>query len=378
MFGLRRYKRLNFGINSAAEIFQDVIRTCISGIQGAINVSDDILIFGRDQVSHNRALEEVFKRLRDNGLTLNKDKCAFDKQKLDFFGHIFSSDGISPDPKKVQDIKNAPQPTNAKEMRSLLGLANYCSRYIPGLASITEPLRDLTKKNTTWQWTPNHTKALDQLKYTLSHNAVNTYYDMNKHTELIVDASPVGLGAVLAQHDKHGNSKVVAYSSRTLTDVESRYSQTEREALAVTWGCLHFHLYLYGRQFTVVTDHKPLVSIFGNPNSNPPLRIERWILKLQQYDYNIIYSPGENNPADFMSRHPTFGTATTGREAKIAEEYVNMVVSNAVPKALTISEIQDETLKDDTLQYVIQAVRGRWTKVESTDSDLVSFYNIRD
>ena len=201
---------------------------------------------------------------------------------------------------------------------------------------------------------------------------------MNKHTELIVDASPVGLGAVLAQHDKHGNSKVVAYASRTLTDVESRYSQTEREALVVTWGCLHFHLYLYGRQFTVVTDHKPLVSIFGNPNSKPPLRIERWILKLQQYDYDIIYSPGESNPADFMSRHPTCGTATTGREAKIAEEYVNMVVSNAVPKALTISEIQDETLKDDTLQSVIQAVRGRWTKVESSDSDLVSFYNIRD
>ena len=87
--GLRRYKRLNFGINSAAEIFQDVIHTCISGIQGAINVSDDIMIFGRDQASHNRALEEVFKRLRDNGSTLNKDKCAFDKQKLDFFwSHI--------------------------------------------------------------------------------------------------------------------------------------------------------------------------------------------------------------------------------------------------------------------------------------------------
>ena len=145
-------------------------------------------------------------------------------------GQIFSANGTSPDPKKVQDIKLADQPQNSKEVRSLLGLANYCTRYIPGLASITQPLRDLTKTDHEWDWKPTHTDALNQLKDALSEDAVNAYFDIDKDTELIVDASPVGLGAILTQHDKHGRSKVIAYASRALTDVESRYSQTEREA----------------------------------------------------------------------------------------------------------------------------------------------------
>ena len=142
---LRRYKRLNFGINSAAEIFQNAIRNCIHDIPGSINVSDDILIFGRNQETHDASLSAVLERLKEKGLTLNKNKCAFNKGTLEFFGQIFSAMGTSPDPKKVQDIKLADQPQNPKEVRSLLGLANYCSRYIPGLASITQPLRDLTK-----------------------------------------------------------------------------------------------------------------------------------------------------------------------------------------------------------------------------------------
>ena len=100
--GLRRYKRLNFGTHSAAEIFQDAIRGCIQGIPGTINVSDDILVFGPDQASHDRALEAVFKRIKSCGLTLNPNKCVFGKHHLEFFGHIFSSGGISPDPKKVR------------------------------------------------------------------------------------------------------------------------------------------------------------------------------------------------------------------------------------------------------------------------------------
>ena len=103
---------------------------------------------------------------------------------------------------------------------------------------------------------------------------------------------PAPLGLVgLSQRDSHGKSRVIAYGSRSLTDVESRYSQMEREALAVVWGCLHFHLYVYGHQFEIITDHKALVPLLGNPKSKPPLRIERWLLKLQQYQFNITYQP---------------------------------------------------------------------------------------
>ena len=204
---------MNFGINSAAEIFQNAIRNCIHDIPGSINVSDDILIFGRNQETHDASLSAVLERLKEKVLTLNKNKCAFNKGTLEFFGQIFSAKGTSPDPKKVQDIKLADQPQNPKEVRSLLGLANYCSRYIPGLASITQPLRDLTKTDTEWDWKPTHTDALNQLKDALSEDAVNAYFDIDKDTELIVDASPVGLGAILTQHDKHGRSNVIAYAS---------------------------------------------------------------------------------------------------------------------------------------------------------------------
>ena len=378
--GLRRYKRLNFGINSAAEIFQNAIRNCIHDIPGSINVSDDILIFGRNQETHDASLSAVLERLKEKGLTLNKNKCAFNKGTLEFFGQIFSAKGTSPDPKKVQDIKLADQPQNPKEVRSLLGLANYCSRYIPGLASITQRLRDLTKTDHEWDWKPTHTDALNQLKDALSEDAVNAYFDIDKDTELIVDASPVGLGAILTQHDKHGRSKVIAYASRALTDVESRYSQTEREALAVTWGCLHFHLYIYGRPFTVTTDHQALVSIFGNPKSKPPLRIERWVLKLQQYEFRIVYKPGQNNPADYMSRHPTSGSQMSTRESKMADEYVNFIITNAIPKAITLEEVEKATLEDTTLQRVMKLTRdGRWPNMQkSDDSSFRSFFNIRN
>ena len=328
--GLRRYKRLNFGINSAAEIFQNAIRNCVHDIPGSIIV---ILIFGRNQETHDASLSAVLERLKERGLTLNKNKCAFSKSTLEFFGQIFSANGTSPDPKKVQDIKLADQRHNPKEVRSLVGLANYCTRYIPGLASLNQPLRHLPKTDHEWDWKPTHTDALNQLKDALSEDAANAYFDIDNDTELIVDASSVGLGEILTQHDKHGRSKVIAYASRALTDVESRYSQTERETLAVTWACLHFHLYIYRRPFTATTHHQALVSIFGNPKSKPPLRIERWVLKLQQYEFRIVYKPGQNNPADYMSRHPTSGSKVSTRESKMADEYVNFIITNAIPKA---------------------------------------------
>ena len=153
--------------------------------------------------------------------------CVFNKSTLELLSHIFSTKGVSPDLKTVQNIKRVESPKGPKEVRSHLGLANYYTLYIPGQASITETLRDLTKNHRTWNWISIHNDALSQ-------DAINSYFDV------IVDTSPVGLGAVLVQHDRNGNSKVIAYASRALTDVESRYSQTERDALVVTWGCLTF------------------------------------------------------------------------------------------------------------------------------------------
>ena len=276
--GLYRYKRLNFGVCSAAELFQKLIQQTLEGISETLNISDDIIVYGATKDQHDTALHAVLQKLQENNLTLNKRKCDVGKTQLEFFGFTFLKEGIAAQEAKVNAIKHAETPISASEVRSLLGLANYCSRLIKNFATITQPLRELTHKNAKWEWTAKHDAAMNALKNSLAHDALS-YFDPNKvKTELIVDASPVGLGAVLTQKDSSDSSpKIIAYASRSLTPVERRYSQTEREAPAIVWGCEHFHLYLYGSQtpFILVTDHKPLELIFQNPLSKPPARIER-------------------------------------------------------------------------------------------------------
>ena len=360
--GLMRYKRLNFGISSAAEIFQNVIRETLEGIDGAMNISDDILVSGKTHEEHDQNLREVFQRLREKGLTLNKSKCEYSKDKLEFFGYVFSKDGISPDPKKVEDVVNLHTPSTASEVRSLLGMTNYCSRFIPDYATKTEPLRKLTHKDQTWCWTAEHDRAVSQLKDALVTAPVTAYFDPDKDTEISVDASPVGLAAILTQVDPKTDEKhVITYASRSLTATEQRYSQTEREGLAVVWACEHLHLYVYGKPVTIYTDHKPLVSIYDNPSSKPPARIERWALRLQPYQVTVKYRRGDINPADYLSRHPTKHAAETSRQQKVAEEYVSYLTTNSTPKALKTQDIEAATQSDATLQAVAEAItKGNW------------------
>ena len=145
--GLRRYARLNFGTNSASEMFQDIISQVISDIPGVFNISDDVVVFSKTQVDHDKALRAVFRRFSSKGLTLNRPKCEFYKSSISFFGFIFSEKGISPDPKKVQAIHSASQPTSASGVRSFLGMATYCAKFIPKFSDVSQPLRQLTKQD---------------------------------------------------------------------------------------------------------------------------------------------------------------------------------------------------------------------------------------
>jgi len=279
--GLRQYTRLNFGISCASEIFQNAISQVLQGIPGVLNVSDDIMIFAKSQEEHMTSLRSVLKRLSENNLTLNKKKCEFGKSKMEFFGLVFSGSGVEADPKKISSLLSVKAPTSVSEVRSFMGMITYVSRFIPNMATIAAPLRMLTHKNQKWKWGSDEQSAFTKLKHCLMSASVMAYYDSKKDISLVVDASPVGLGAILLQE-----GRVISYASRALSDVESRYSQTERESLAIYWGCDHFRLYLYGRPIVVITDHKALVPLFNNPLSKPPPRIERWIMKLQDYELN--------------------------------------------------------------------------------------------
>ncbi|KAL8584615.1 hypothetical protein ACOMHN_002344 [Nucella lapillus] len=142
--GLYQYKRLCFGISSAAEIFQHTIQTVIEGIHGSRNLSDDIIVFGKDTEDHDRALHETLKHIHEAGLTVNGGKCKFRQNQVEFYGFIFTADGVKPNPEKVKSLKEAKAPQNSSELRSFLGMAQYSARFIDGFATITEPLRKLT------------------------------------------------------------------------------------------------------------------------------------------------------------------------------------------------------------------------------------------
>ena len=358
--GLKRYKRLTFGINSAAEVFQEEIRKALSGLAGVLNISDDILVYGANDEDHFQHLSALFQRIRDKGLTLNPAKCELNKSSIDFYGHRFSSSGVSPDPAKIASILEMPAPKDQSEVRSLLGMLNYCGqRFIKDYATLTYELRLLTKKGVPWLWTDKHDLALRKLKEVLTTAPCLSYFDPKLESHVYVDASPVGISAILMQ--KEGDSlHCVHYASRALTDTEQRYSQIEREALAVVWGCEYLNMYLYGASFKIFTDHKPLLALLGSVKSQLPTRIQSWALRLQPYDFELVYKPGSSNPADYLSRHVR-DKLLHSKEEEFAESYVSYISSTSVPKSMSLEDIKLATQNDPTLRAVIHAIiSGNW------------------
>ena len=185
--GIYRYKRLVFGLSSAFELFQQQISKLFQGESGIANISDDILVFGQSVESHNQNLIKCLSILRDNGLTINRDKCEFLVTELAYYGFIISEKGIKPTESKVESIKSAKRPTNAKEVRSFLGLVNYLGRFIPNLATLTESLRKLTTKDYVWQWTAREEECFNNLKNIVSSDTVMCHFRTGLPIKIVVD-----------------------------------------------------------------------------------------------------------------------------------------------------------------------------------------------
>ena len=195
-------------------------------------------------------------------------------------------------------------------------------------------MHELTKKNTTFKWPDESQAVYYKSKIILINSPVASYFDVNKESIVLVDASPVGLSAVLAQIVPHSQeTKITAYESRSLTEVETRYLQTEKEALVIVWGVEHFHLYLYDVPIILFIGHKPLEVIYANPCFKPTAHIELWMVRLQPYDFSSICKKGEENPADFMSRHPL---PTKPLRPNVADKYINSITKETLFPALTI------------------------------------------
>lgn len=354
--GLFRYKRLMFGITSAPELFQHVIQQVIADCEGVENISDDLIVHGNSDDEHDKRLVKVIETLIKNGLTINVDKCLIRLPELEYMGHIMSGNGISPTQDRVKAVMEARKPNSASEVRSFLGLVNFSARFIPNLATIAEPLRKLTRQGEPFRWGQSQETAFQRLIDELSKAETLAYFKKDAETEIVVDASPVGLGAILVQH-QYGEKRVICYASRSLTAVERRYSQTEKEALGIVWACERFHAYLFGIHFQIVTDHKPLIYIYS-PRSKPSARIERWVLRLQPYDFEVKHIPGKEMVADALSR---LVERTDSQEVEDDHEYVRFIAEMATPKALKTRDIERESEKDENLEKIRHCLKsGNW------------------
>lgn len=383
---IKRFKRLIFGVNSASEELQNTLRNKLADISGAMNIADDIIIYAPNDSVHDEILAKVLQKCKETGITLNLSKCLFCKTSLEFYGFIFSKEGMKPNPKKVDEIKNAKAPEDMKSLRSFLGLANYMKRFINDFSTLTDPLRELLKEGVPFIWTLKQEQAFEKLKLALCSDTCISYFDDRKETILYTDASPVGLSAILIQKTTGQNDeKIVAYSSRALTETEKNYSQIEKECLAIVYGCEKNRLYLLGREFTIYSDHKAIINILNNPKSVVPLRIERLTLRLQGYNFKIVHVKGEKNISDYPSRHPR---AETKPNTNSLEDYVNFTIHYACPNAITLSDIKTETLQDKTMQMLVYFIKtGRWYELdklsaknhENTDlSELKKFQIIKE
>ena len=368
---LFRYKRLVFGVNMATEKFQQIVAQVLKGCPGAHNIHDDIRIVADDYCQLFERVENVVKRLAEHGLTLNFPKCEIG-DSMNFMGHVMTEKGLRVSEDKVAAIVKAPKPQNKAELRSFLGLAQFCSRYIQNFSVITSPLWDLTGCKAEWKWTSDHDKALTTVKQKLTSAPCMAYYKPGAKTRVITDASPIGLGAIFEQEQSDGHFHPVYYASRKLSECEKRYSQFEREALGVKWACSKFILYLTGCVFEIRTDHKPLLKVFG-PDSKPPsARIERWLLYLQQFKYTMKYVKGKQNYADPLSRLPVDTCDTTAQQA--TEEFAYSMVNQSVPSAMSVKEIEKESSKDSFLQMIEKSILSHdWSELKHDP-----IYHIKD
>ena len=317
--GQWQLKRLPMGLKISPSVFSRLMTIALSGLspEACFVYLDDIIVHGRNMDDHNRNLIKVMERLRAVNLKLNPKKCEFFKKALLYLGHKISEKGILPDPEKTRVLKEWPKPTNTDEVKRFVAFANYYRRFIKNFAEIVHPLNQLTRKEVLFEWTTGCDRAFNQLKSELSQPPVLQFPNFGKDNKfcLRTDASKIALGAVLSDE----GDRPVAYASRPLNKAEINYPIIELELLSIVWAVQHFRPYLMGKTFDILTDHRPLVYLFGM--DEPSSRLTKFRLKLAEFDFNIKHVKGRQNvTADALSR-----IIITSKELKDLENKPNVM-----------------------------------------------------
>ncbi len=323
--GFYEFNRMPQGITNAPSTFQRLMERCM----GSLNLKevlvflDDVIVFSSTIEEHETRLLHVLQQLREYGLKLSPSKCRFFQSSVHHLGHIVSSQGVETDPEKVHALHTWTRPNTRSELKSFLGFAGYCRRFVKDYSRIAKPLNDLTgghppcrkgrkvtpssvgylntKEPFADRWTPACQEAFQTVIDKLTSAPVLGYANPKIPYFLHTDTSTSGLGAALYQ-EQDGELRVIAYASRGLSPSEKRYPAHKLEFLVLKWSVVEkFHDYLYGNVF--LADNNPLTYILKSVK--PDAASYRWLAALSTFDFNIKYRAGKSNQdADGLSRRP--------------------------------------------------------------------------
>ncbi|GBN70331.1 Retrovirus-related Pol polyprotein from transposon 297 [Araneus ventricosus] len=299
-----QWKVLPFGMKNAGSTFQRSMDKALAPHREYCrSYIDDVAIYSQSWRDHLLHIDSVFRSLREVGLTVNLEKCAFGQKRVKFLGHIVGSGQHSPDPEKAEVVRNLSRPSTKKELRSFLGLASYYRDYIPNFSEIVLPLTDLTKRKVpnVLPWSIEAGEAFVKIKDELVRMPTLHTPDISRPFWLYTDASATAIGACLAQHDDVGKELPIAFFSKKLTPTQMKWSTIEREAFCVLEALKKFDTWIFGGKIQVVSDHNPLTYLTSSAPHGA--KLSRWALALQRYNLTISYRRGiQHGNADALSR----------------------------------------------------------------------------
>lgn len=368
--GLFRFNRLTFGISSAPGIFQSVMETILAGLPKTECYLDDVLVHGSTLEDCHQGVLNVLSRLQEYNVKVNNEKCLFYQESVEFLGHRLDREGVHPTKEKLACIEKIPSPQNVTQLRSYLGLLNYYSKFIPMLSAKLKPLYKLCG-HAEFIWNDTLEEVFQNSKKLLTSNDVLTHYNPNLPLIISCDSSGYGVGAVLS-HIVNGQEKPIMFASSTLSPTEMKYSNLERESLAIIFALKKFHKFVFGRKFTLLSDHQPLQFIFGKNKGIPvtaSARIIRWGVILSAYDYELQYKKGKLLAnADGLSRLPIKSST------EIPQSLYSFNLTNE--SSVDFNEVITATKKDQILVKVIDYTLSGWPE-SFTDIRLKPFFQKR-